>query len=298
MASVYWRLFITAAFNTCSIAEWKMFDGTGTQIPTTGGTATASSVFGTPPAFPASNAFDGNPNTFWNAAATPTVALPQWIQYQFPSAVDVVSFSLQMRNDSNPDQGPRDFSLQASNDGSSWTTVYQYSGAGWATLAEVQTFTSANQETALGVAYRLLITDVAPGNSTCSIAEWVLLDASDNPIPTLHYNADSSSVFENFAGYYAFDGSSATFWDANNTPSSTAPEWLEYWFSDSSVFPYAFTIQARPTLEGQSPSVFSLQQSFDGTTWTTIDTYSADPWTTGSQIQRFPKAQPIVFIAI
>src|SRR4051794_22558519 len=122
MAHAYWRINVTRAISTVAgIADWAMFDGTGTPIATTGGTASASSSFGS--LLPA-NAFDSNQATYWLSNG----AYPQWLQYQFASPVDVVSFSLTSpaTGSFNDYKTPIDFSLRYSDDGSTWTTVYNY----------------------------------------------------------------------------------------------------------------------------------------------------------------------------
>ena len=108
-----------------SVAELKLYNGS-TAISYTGATFTASSSL---TGYPVAQAFDGNASTIWHVDGSPTSA---WIQAQLSSAAKVTSFSITARSDQNDRLNA--FTLQGSNDGSSWTTLYTGSNtaSGWA----------------------------------------------------------------------------------------------------------------------------------------------------------------------
>lgn len=290
-AHVYWRLYVTAApTGFVGIAEWKLYDSGSTQIPTTGGTVSASTSY---PGQAASNAVDGNAATFWlsNGSA------PHWLQYQFASAVDVSYITIQnaAAGSGNDQHNPQDFQLQYSDTGSTWTTLYTWKGAGWGSPGRTVTFNASNVVVASPViSYRLLITSTSSSGST-SIAEWKLYDATSTLIPTTTYSAAASSVYTGSGTssaptpYLAFDGSASTWWNSGGTPTGGSPEWLSYDFA-SSVSIASFSIQARNdgSLYLQSPLNFSLQFSTDGgATWTTAGAYTAAGWSSAGQTQSF-----------
>lgn len=129
-AHVYWRIGInymvnSASGNNAAIAEFSLHTTVGGGQAATGGTASASSVYSTDTA---SLAFDGNASTFWASAAS---GLNSWLQYQFASAVDIVEYAITCRNDSYYTQAPESWSLQYSDDGSTWTTADTVFYAGW-----------------------------------------------------------------------------------------------------------------------------------------------------------------------
>ena len=99
-----------------SIAELKFYNASSEEISTTGATFTASSSLS---GYPVANAFDNNTSTIWHTDGSPTSA---WVQVQFPSAVSISAFSITPRSDQNDRLDA--FTLQASNDGSTWTTIY------------------------------------------------------------------------------------------------------------------------------------------------------------------------------
>jgi hypothetical protein len=280
MAHTYWRLLITmngpgSSSRFVSVAEWVMYDSAGSPIATTSGTASASATsLGQSPA----NAFGGGSTTFWLGGANPSVAAPQWLQYQFPSPVDVASFSIQGDTASGWAVGnPQDFSLQYSDDGSTWTTLYSYLGAGYTGSSFIQTFNAANAAPAsLGIAWRLLITNVGGGGVAAQISEWKLYDSRGTQITTSAFAGPTSSAASTLGGSLAFNGDGcATYWQSEGAPSIPSPEWLMYEFASSGVSVASFSIQS----PSQGPVNFSVQYSYDAITWTTAGIYTAATWT-------------------
>jgi hypothetical protein len=283
-AHSYWRLNITAVATgkLAGIAKWIPLDSGGSAIATTGGTASASSNY---PGQPASNAFDGNTSTFWLSNAEPS-----WLQYQFASPVDIVSFTLTNPPSGNEDNCPQNFQLQYSDNGTTWTTLYTYKGVGWGSASNTLTFNASNITPASPpICWRLNINTTASSANSASIAEWKLYDASSTQIPTSLFSADASSTY---GGQYgpssAFDGNTSTFWNSSAIISTGNPQWLRYDFA-TSVTVASFSIQARPSAPlSQTPATFDLQYSTDaGATWTTSASYTAAAWTTNGQTQTF-----------
>lgn len=124
----YWRLNITANNGNAntSIAELRMRDSSGINVAT-GGTAFANTEYSS--GFVAGYAFDGNAGTRW--AANGTHPLPHQIGYIMAAAEDVVAVEIVSSAVIDAD-GPRDFSVQSSDDGVSWTDEWSVTGAtGW-----------------------------------------------------------------------------------------------------------------------------------------------------------------------
>jgi len=136
---LYWRISITGSnggsFVGARNIEMRVVSGSIDE--TEGGTATSRSNFsGLPP----SQAFDG---CFGDAAQTEwasnNVGFPEWIQYQFPRAVEITELKYQCRGIGNG-QAPSGFDFQYSDNGSSWTTAKSVSSLTW-TGAEIKTWT-------------------------------------------------------------------------------------------------------------------------------------------------------------
>jgi hypothetical protein len=298
-AHTYWRLFFTATpyGNRAVIDLLQFYDSTSTLIPTTGGTAFAGT---TQSGSSAGNAFSGGlDNNWWISNSTSiTVSTPDWLGYQFASAVDVSYFILSPRQDTTfGQQWPCDIALQYSDDGTTWTTLYQYYGCfcpgngGGTTLQ--WTCNASNAAPVLGIAYRLLIT-ATQGTTIASIVELKLYNSGGTQITTGCIAAPSSSVTgnEGDGGYGAFDGNTATYWASNGTPSSGSPEWLAYWFGSGTPTVGSFSVKCRSLTYNQAPTAFSLQSSPDGSTWTTIQSFTAATWGSSSETQTFTITPP------
>lgn len=135
----YWRAYITAGngATATSAAEFGLRDTVGGSSIATGGTPSASTEFNS--SFDAAKAFDGNPSTLWSAASNS--GFPAWLAYDFGTAVDIVEVSYTCRNDAVANQAWRNFSIQYSDDNSTWTTSWSVTNqTGWS-LGETRVFT-------------------------------------------------------------------------------------------------------------------------------------------------------------
>lgn len=136
----YWRIFITETRTTsanffASIAEIEMRATPGGADQTGSGTAYASSET----ANTASQAFDNNPSTRWASASGESA--PQWIGYDFGSAVSVAQVTIQAGSGAGiPDRAPRSFEVQYSADGSTWETAASFSNESEWTAGEVRAY--------------------------------------------------------------------------------------------------------------------------------------------------------------
>lgn len=112
----YWRVIVDrvqgGAAQAVGIGEIEMRATIGGADQCSGGTASASTVFGT---LVASNAFDNSNTTRWGSLTY----LPAWVQYHFASAVGVGQLLVRSPDVSNyaSAQMPREFRLQWSTNG-------------------------------------------------------------------------------------------------------------------------------------------------------------------------------------
>lgn len=116
---VYWSLNISAvktASNNVIVYELEMRSTVGGSNMCTGGTATATSYTGsqTP-----SLAFNGNDADYWESGDAG--AFPQRLIYQFSAAVDIYNYTLIV--DSFTDTNPYTWTLEYSDDGTTWTVA-------------------------------------------------------------------------------------------------------------------------------------------------------------------------------
>lgn len=138
----YWRLWITAtqandSYINASLIGLNAVVGDGAnRCPIVGGTATASSVLGG--SYLSINAWlntkeDGtiNPSGYWHSNGQ---AAPWWTIFDCGAGKSITASELVLCGVNTAGRMPKDFLLQTSPDGSTWTTVMQRVGVtGWDT---------------------------------------------------------------------------------------------------------------------------------------------------------------------
>ncbi|RSM53875.1 alpha-mannosidase, partial [Actinoplanes sp. ATCC 53533] len=120
------------------------------------------------------NLNDGDPATKW-LVDTPT----SWAQYTLDAPAEVIKYALTSANDA-PERDPRDWTLQGSADGTTWTTVDTQTGQAFTARFQTKTYTVADP--ASFPIYRLTITGHPSGNLT-QLADLELADANVTPPP-------------------------------------------------------------------------------------------------------------------
>lgn len=147
----YWRVNISASWFgvNIAIAEIEMRATRGGADQCAGGTVIKSVE---QVSFAAVNAFDNNTATAWAANNT----IPAWIGYHFAAAVDVLEIAI-TADATFFTIAPRDFTVDFSDDGISWTTAWtELLAINW-TSGETRTFHFAtNLEATKSVAYGTL----------------------------------------------------------------------------------------------------------------------------------------------
>ena len=140
MGHTYWRIQSTVRTqdNYLSISNCTMEASLGSGNLAVGGSASASSNYNV--SSDPSYAFLGNTTLWWTTAFGQDTAYA-WLQYQFPSPVDIGSLTFYPRTDGYAnDQGIKQFELQYSDDGTTFTTHGNWIASTW-TQDVPQTFT-------------------------------------------------------------------------------------------------------------------------------------------------------------
>ncbi|WP_374970920.1 GH92 family glycosyl hydrolase [Terrabacter sp. BE26] len=122
----------------------------------------------------AANLADANPDTKWLAFAS-----SGWVRYQLASPAKVLRYSLTSANDS-PERDPRDFTLQGSSDGTTWTDLDTRTGVDFSGRFAKQDFTVKTPEAY--AYYRLNVTAVHSGGIV-QLADWDISDGSTGTGP-------------------------------------------------------------------------------------------------------------------
>lgn len=108
--------------NYYAVNEWRLYNqpgGVGTNL-CVGATASASGVYASQAA---SLAIDGNPTTYWESGIN---GAPSWLKVDL--GAEHVARSMVIKSIPFPNEIPKDFVLQGSNDNSTWIVVGSYAG--------------------------------------------------------------------------------------------------------------------------------------------------------------------------
>ncbi len=125
----YWRINITAANAYAALSEMEMSATAGGPNLCVGGAAIASGIFAA--GYEAAFAFNGS---FTDPSWASATASSGWIGYDFGLPMPVAEVRIASRYTYS--QSPNTFSIQYSDDGTSWTTTTSYSGqTSWPTAA-------------------------------------------------------------------------------------------------------------------------------------------------------------------
>lgn len=273
----YWRVFATnnnGSGSFTSLAELAFKDGSGSTIPTTGGTVIFSSEVSSNEA---AKAFDGDPASVWAGSGSTN----QWIGYQFSSPVGVEQVALTSPTTNGGNQTPKDCLLQYSDDGSAWTTAFSFSNALYvlgSTITYPETLAAGYHR-----GFRINVTAV-DGSSFLQLDELefrATAGGADQTVPIgANYSTTDGRVLTNS------DNGGNEAWRVFGNDSGT-------WFVLGTGAYVAFVFPAPVKVEEilmkasgsatQTPKDFTLDYTDDGATWTTQKTFPSQTGWTGGQ---------------
>lgn len=209
------QIAIDTASITSEVAQLKIDTGTisasdGTKVLKAGDTMTGELVInsgevlgdvatgGTPSVQyldyvgSAADLFDKNVESYWG-----TLTIPAWAQYQLPIAYTVLNYSIRNASSNSYNKSPTAWTLQGSNNGSSFTTIDTVSGLTWVD-GETKNFTVDTAGSYLY--YRLNMT---ASNGTFLLFNEFYLYAN---VPSPSLTANANVIANSFVG----SGSSLT----------------------------------------------------------------------------------------
>lgn len=311
MSHRYWRLYVTAVASGgyTSLVELEMYEGSEPLNVCSGGTASASSIgFGWTP----DNAFNGTiSGNGWHSGTNNLPTTPEWIAYDFGSGVtkDIQAIKIVGRGDGNAvNQTAKDFQLQYSDDGSSWSTLFSVSGAtNWGSYFGAQFFNSSGRYAPPPVgagssskrAWRVKATAVDGG---------LVFALSDLTMRTTPGGADVASGGTPFASL-STDGAAAnafdnpatdanSFWSSGSAVAGVG-EWVGYLFAASTDL-VEIAIRTRQSNGPQAPKDFTIDR-WEVDHWVTVATYTGQTGWTSLETRTFTfgsapsSARPQVF---
>ena len=273
----YWRLYITAnnGGSVAALTEFRLFTVPDLINRATGGTPYASTTYGSEA--PA-RAFDGNISSNWASALG--ASYPHWLAYDLGEGNErkIDAIELFSRSSGDVVQMVRDFEVQWSDDGSTWTTEWSVAGeTGWGSN-EGRVFSNPNYPVP-GTGYRhwRLLFTANNGGSAVAATEIEMLALPDTVSKTVGGVARNSSRWDSSHNVNElFDGvlnNNSNAWASKS--GAAMPQWVSYEFLSGKQIINAVAIHARNNTDSsQAPRDFAVQYSEDGVNWTTAWTVS------------------------
>ncbi len=288
----YWfyRLKMTATAGGAGsggrLAEFQLYSR---DAPTT-----ASSSSEVPPGESAWAAFDGYVHTKWFSNFMPP---PWWLQYQICGGAGAALSKYTLTSaDNAPEQDPRDWEFQASNDGVTWTTLDTRSGESFDSRLQTKSY-SFNNVTPYCF-YRLYITaNHRMPKDGVQVAELDLglrgllakIGNPDGGLALRNINAivlaSSAHNLHGGGANNVHDQDVATSWYSGRTK---GPVWLQYEFNDVAWAMTQYKLVNSGTDSATDPRDWQLLASNDGITWTVLDRQSNQVFTSRRQAKRYP----------
>lgn len=271
----YWRVHCTVGNGepNFSVGEIELRTSISGADQTGSGTPTLSS--GTT----ATSAFDNNNSTL---ATTTSGTFPHWIKYDFGAGNDKDIVELTMFPRSQVRYMPTTFTLDYSDNDSTWTTLYSFDGYGeWGILVTANVFNVTRLPTdgASGTFWRVNCT-VADGAGFFSVGEIRMYSAGSATNECTGGLAFSQTQLDtggpaSFAFNELSGSSSLDRWS-----SFTLPAWVGYKFASAKTID-VIGITARVTGQTAAPRTFTVQY-WNGSSFTTAMTLTGiTGWTSG-----------------
>jgi hypothetical protein len=191
----------------------------------TGGTATASAYS---ESYVPTRAIDGDAGheshfMYWYVY---NLGLPQWLQVQLPSAKVITAYTLHGYTFGISGE-PKNWTLQGSNDGGSWTTLDTRSDIVWTKYQRSWTFTFSNTT---GYAYyRINVTATQAGIDHVIISEfalWETVPANEHLVPAIEGTA-SQTAGNNESAWHDGQTSQAYASSYNSNSPSTGDRYVQ-----------------------------------------------------------------------
>jgi predicted alpha-1,6-mannanase (GH76 family) len=268
---LYFKLHITANYGSAmtQLSEWQLFgefyiDRFYFDITSNGGELTSSQdAAANSAALPTLT--DDNANTAYQLNAQ---NLPVWIQYKSTTPAILQAYSITAGDDNK--KNPKNWTVQASNDGITWTNIHTRSNISFALLGERKTYTLTTNDKYQY--FRLNITKLSDDNSTeLKIGELELYGAGIEPEDI---TANGGALTSEYPGINSNEGLPKLTDKSENTKYCTnfyGSAWM-YYLSPAPVKITAYSITSANDNENRDPQAWTLEASPDGINWETIDT--------------------------
>lgn len=237
---------------------------------------------------PGSYAFDGSASSYWTFAST----APAWVKIQLATAAVVTNYTM-LRRDDLPNRNPTAWTLEGSNDNSTWTTLDTRTGITWPTASENKSFAFTNSTAYLY--YRWTVTANGGDTSFSSITEitvtrdrststknWVRFTGGSMKIGRRGFAWADASVSSTLnsgidgSWPHLLDANTGTYWTTNAVPTGTLTMTMV-----RARVATQYVIRGRDDILNRNPKNWTFEGSNNGSSWTTLDTQTNITWSAG-----------------
>lgn len=208
--------------------------------------------------------FDDTQETKWLTAGG---EITGWIQYDFSEedAFAIDGYTIKSANDS-PERSPKNWTLEGSDDGNSWTVVdTQTDEIDWVVF-ELRSYSFTNT-TAYKI-YKLNVTANNGADNLMGFSELELLEGIIDRTSMPGTITGSSQIDVKESAVAIFDNTDQTKWLTNDTTTG----WVEFDFTDDVAYEInGYTITSANDSPERTPKNWTLEGANDGI-WTVVDT--------------------------
>ncbi|MFV0468941.1 MAG: glycoside hydrolase family 76 protein [Dysgonomonas sp.] len=266
----YFKLHITAnnGATLTQLGEWQLFgslyyDFLFNDITMNGGDLSSSD---NATKEQLTSLIDNNGNTVYTQDVS---SLPAWIQYKSTIPAKLLAYSVVAGYDSDKD--PRNWTLQGSNDGQTWTSIHTRSNITFSQRGERKTYTVST--TSKYIYFRLNVTRLSNTGSTEMIVGELELHGTGISSDDITANANGGTLEAEFSDLNATEGVGKLI-DKSESSKYYNTFFGSLWVSYRSPNPVtvrAYSITSANDEEGRDPRSWTLEASNDGNNWDLID---------------------------
>ncbi len=241
--------------------------------------------------------FDGRTDTkwldnsvAWNDAETEHLS---WVILDFKDDESYVldNYTITYAND-DKSRAPKDWTVEGSNDGESWTVISTVTGeAGWELFQErpFGTVDPNDAEATNSEAYKMYKLAITANNGSANlmqISEFGLFDSEGTKLPAMAGILSARNQIHDGEGFMnAIDNTDAK-WLSNN-PAGDYNSWLRYQFINQPYAINGYSIASCGDAHDRDPHTIVLKASNDGENWVELDSREGESWSEWYQRREF-----------
>ncbi len=268
----YYRLNVSDVNGGTFVAFGELYlTNNGNPIDKSGATFSAST---TASGYPADNAFDNNPGSYWISTT-----YPAWLKVDFGTPTELDQYGILLHL-GGPDERPRYWTFEGSDDDSSWTVLDTQADYDFVSNDSPGWFEIATLPTAIPYRYWRLDMTANGGGSFIVLAEVILLR---DDVRVTGATVTASNIYDSFfAASNVQDGNPSTIYISASNGTHAAMLDFDY---GTAVAIDQLALLPNDSNDSTAPKDFVLKASNDGSTW--VDIHAQVNWLPANRAEAF-----------